>query len=138
MYCPTCREPLIALEIESIEVDHCTACGGVWLDAGELSLLLEGAPNRDTLMVSLSNVPTSREDDKRCPICSRKLRKVSCGTEVKVILDICPRNDGLWFDRGELADVLKLGAFPVNHRVYDLIKETFATITDESRPERNR
>jgi Zn-finger nucleic acid-binding protein len=128
--CPTCAEPLIALEIESIEIDHCTACGGVWLDAGELSLLLEGAANRDALMAGLSRVH-ARQDDKRCPICSKKFLKVAAGTKGDIILDVCPRNDGLWFDRGELADVLKLGSFPPHRRVYELIKETFATPSTE-------
>ncbi len=37
-----------------LEIDHCTACGGVWLDAGELELLLDGAANKNALMASLS------------------------------------------------------------------------------------
>lgn len=129
MRCPTCKEPLIVLEIENIEIDHCTACGGAWLDAGELSILLDDASNRDALMASLSRMPATK-DDKRCPICSKKLAKVAYGTQGKIMLDICPRNDGLWFDRGELADVMKLGDFPAHRRVYELIKEMFAAPTE--------
>ena len=38
--CPACGQPLIALELEGVEIDYCAACGGVWLDAGELRTLI--------------------------------------------------------------------------------------------------
>ena len=41
MNCPVCKEPMIIVEHERIELDYCTTCLGVWFDAGELSLLLE-------------------------------------------------------------------------------------------------
>ena len=53
MQCPVCDRPMISLELHEIEVDHCVACGGVWLDAGELELLLDGAANRDRIMAEL-------------------------------------------------------------------------------------
>jgi len=124
--CPTCREFLITIEIEKVEIDHCTACGGIWLDSGELELLLEGAANRNELMAGLTAHTGATEDDRRCPICSKRLDKVMCGGGEKVLLDVCPRNDGLWFDRGELLDVVKMGEFPADHRVFELIKEVFA------------
>lgn len=41
MNCPLCATPLEAVERQGIELDHCPSCGGMWLDAGELSALLE-------------------------------------------------------------------------------------------------
>ena len=41
MYCPVCKEPMIIVEHERIELDYCTTCFGVWFDAGELSLMME-------------------------------------------------------------------------------------------------
>ncbi|MCK7521491.1 MAG: zf-TFIIB domain-containing protein [Ignavibacteriales bacterium] len=38
------------LELEQIEVDYCTSCEGVWLDAGELELLLETDEDRNRLI----------------------------------------------------------------------------------------
>ena len=32
---------MITLELEDVEIDHCLDCGGIWLDAGELELLLD-------------------------------------------------------------------------------------------------
>jgi Zn-finger nucleic acid-binding protein len=127
-----CTEPLIVIEIESIEMDHCAACGGVWLDSGELEILLDGSSNRDALMASLAREKGGKEEERRCPICAKNLEKVIYGTDGHVLLDICPRRDGLWFDRGELHDVIKMGDFPADHRVYELIRETFGEAPAEA------
>jgi len=124
--CPTCEEPLIVVEVESVEIDHCVACGGAWLDGGELELLLDGATNKSALMASLTSHTTGKEEHIRCPICDKHLDKVTVGDDKKVLLDVCPKNDGLWFDRGELRDIIEMGDFPENHRLYELIKEMFA------------
>ena len=34
--CPGCGTPMQRMSIEEAEVDHCPACGGRWLDAGDL------------------------------------------------------------------------------------------------------
>ncbi len=36
MRCPKCGMELIAVNYKGIEVDKCSECEGVWLDAGEL------------------------------------------------------------------------------------------------------
>ena len=36
MKCPKCGMELIALDYKGIEVDKCSECEGIWLDAGEL------------------------------------------------------------------------------------------------------
>jgi Zn-finger nucleic acid-binding protein len=44
MKCPSCKEPdLLMTERQSIEIDYCPACRGVWLDRGELDRLIEKA-----------------------------------------------------------------------------------------------
>jgi Zn-finger nucleic acid-binding protein len=40
MDCPVCQDAMITLELSDVENDYCTDCGGIWLDAGELELLL--------------------------------------------------------------------------------------------------
>ena len=127
MRCPVCAEPLIVLEIDQVEIDHCIACGGVWLDAGELELLLDGATNRDTVLDALTRQTGGTDKEIRCPICSKTLTKVLYNN--RVLLDMCLRNHGLWFDRGELREVMEMGDFPANHRIYELIRETFSDNT---------
>jgi Zn-finger nucleic acid-binding protein len=116
---------MIVLEIDAIEIDYCTFCNGVWLDAGELELFLDEASNKDQLMTSLAKQVGGKEKRIRCPICSDKLDKVLYGVERKVLLDKCERNDGLWFDQGELQDVLQMGDFLGESRVYSLLNEVF-------------
>lgn len=36
MRCPKCGMELIEIDYKGIEVDKCSGCGGIWLDAGEL------------------------------------------------------------------------------------------------------
>ncbi len=42
MKCPTCiTDDLRRAEREGVEIDICNNCGGIWLDRGELDLLLD-------------------------------------------------------------------------------------------------
>jgi uncharacterized protein len=41
MRCPKCGEPLKARSFQKIEIDQCTGCSGIWLDAGELEQVAE-------------------------------------------------------------------------------------------------
>ena len=112
MNCPCCkREPLIVLEHDEIEVDFCPACGGIWLDAGELELLFGNAEAcRNFLSIgSPAKVPPG-EKPRRCPICDKKMSKESTEGHPPVTFDNCPQGDGMWFDKGELAAVLSHGA----------------------------
>lgn len=123
MRCPGCGKPLVVLEVESIEIDHCLACGGVWLDGGELELLLEGASNRNELLGSLA-AATEEKRKIRCPICSRRLAKVRFGIDREIVLDKCPRNDGLWFERNEILRALEMGRYE-GRPVYDVLNSIF-------------
>ncbi len=43
MECPVCRNgvQLVVSERQSIEIDYCPTCRGVWLDRGELDKIIE-------------------------------------------------------------------------------------------------
>jgi Zn-finger nucleic acid-binding protein len=41
MPCPVCRTELVPTERQSIEIDACPSCRGVWLDRGELDKIIE-------------------------------------------------------------------------------------------------
>lgn len=36
MHCPKCGMDLVEVDFKGIKIDKCSACDGVWLDAGEL------------------------------------------------------------------------------------------------------
>lgn len=41
MRCPKCGEPLKERTFRKIVIDECTACRGIWLDAGKLEQVAE-------------------------------------------------------------------------------------------------
>ncbi len=41
MRCPKCGMELVEIDYRGIKVDRCTACDGVWLDAGELEMVVQ-------------------------------------------------------------------------------------------------
>jgi len=126
MQCPVCKRPMISLELHQVEVDHCVACGGVWLDAGEMELLLDGAENQQRIMAELKTDPSIMEERRRCPICDSRMEKVRGGPEDRIILDRCTKNgDGVWLDRGELHEVVSQGEFPGENRVQKLLIDIF-------------
>lgn len=106
MRCPVDKEAMVVVEHNRIEVDYCVHCEGVWFDSGELELLLEtmGVKNSHSMLGDLAHAPVAScaERKRKCPICGRKMRKAYLGTRPKVLIDVCPRGDGLWFDRGEV------------------------------------
>ena len=111
MKCPIDKSNMIVVEHEKIELDHCLQCSGVWFDFGELELLVtvlqaEGANLSYTELLTPheAKVPETR---RKCPICGRKMDKVWLGKKPKVLIDRCPLGDGLWFDSGELQQVLR-------------------------------
>lgn len=105
--CPVCREPMIAYQLEGVEIDRCLECGGTWLDAGELETLAELADaDLSKLARALEEQRGARRTDRRCPRCPRRLREFRLGERDQVEIDRCPGNHGLWFDRGEMAAVI--------------------------------
>jgi Zn-finger nucleic acid-binding protein len=105
---------MIVVEYQRIELDYCTDCSGVWFDAGELELLLESM-NREGAGLSLDNVLTSpeassAEKKRKCPICRQRMKKATVGHAPEVLIDACPRGDGLWFDKGEVSQVVTQAA----------------------------
>ncbi|MFC1736917.1 zf-TFIIB domain-containing protein [Candidatus Hydrogenedentota bacterium] len=109
MQCPVCKEPMIILEYEQVEVDYCIDCGGIWLDAGELELLFGDDGECEKFMKAGGSVGATKEKPRRCPICGKKMGKSVTGGEEPVTYDDCPKGHGFWFDKGELQEILKHG-----------------------------
>ncbi len=102
---------MIVVEHKKIELDFCLHCSGVWLDSGELNLLIsalkaEGADLTHNEILTLQEAKV-KEAKRKCPICGSKMDKVWIGKQPKVLIDSCPIGDGLWFDGGELSQVLR-------------------------------
>lgn len=132
MDCPLCKSAMIILELQQVEVDHCTDCGGIWLDAGELELLFADVQQAKQLVSSFHHEPGVKEKVRSCPICLKKMQKIHAGSKDKpVIIDRCPKGHGLWFDRGELPQVLAKGSFDKERKVIKLLSQMFGSSGNE-------
>jgi hypothetical protein len=117
---------MITLELADIEVDHCVRCGGIWLDAGELELLLDDPRKARRLLESFQEAPAGPEPMRRCPICGRKMAQIVAGpSQPPLLVDRCRHKDGLWFDKGELADILERGELDEGSRIRGLLADIF-------------
>jgi Zn-finger nucleic acid-binding protein len=127
MICPVCKEPLVVLELEQIEVDYCMNCEGIWLDAGELELLLETEEERTRLINMFKEAAPEKEKSYNCPICRKQMKKFEIGEKGKVVVDKCKKNHGIWFDKGELKKVVEFGSENKQNKIINLLTQMFET-----------
>jgi len=126
MDCPACKNAMITLELEEVEIDYCTDCGGIWLDAGELEQLLNEPDKAKHLLDSFRIDSASDEKIRKCPICDKKMQKVIVGSSKPVLLlDMCRRGDGLWFDKGELQDIFDRAELDEDNKIQKLLSDIF-------------
>jgi len=126
MDCPVCENAMITLELAEVEIDYCARCGGIWLDAGELEMLLGSSKEAQDVLRSFETCRSTNEKARRCPICLKKMEKIIVGRSgPQMLLDRCGRGDGLWFDKGELKDVLARASLDKNSKIQKLLAEMF-------------
>jgi Zn-finger nucleic acid-binding protein len=102
--CLKCTSVLDKTRIDEIEVDNCPACGGLWLDHGEIERLSRKmASELDRLRRVLGGrsgppgVPSDVQGS--CPACQGEVKEVALGN---IRIDFCTRCRGLFLDRGEI------------------------------------
>jgi Zn-finger nucleic acid-binding protein len=124
--CPVCENAMITLELEDVEIDYCTDCGGIWLDAGELEILLGDSEQARGLLDSFKIDTFCTEKTRKCPICRKKMQKITVGCPTPaLLLDKCRKGDGLWFDSGELQDVLNRAQLDKVNKIQKLLADMF-------------
>jgi hypothetical protein len=110
MICPVCQKAMIVVEHHQIELDYCTSCQGVWVDSGELELFLELSELESPNMAikNILDLPEVKLAHRRlkCPVCRGGMKETTIG-EPSINIDVCRRGDGLWFDGGELHELLR-------------------------------
>ena len=110
MICPVCKYDMIVVEYQNIELDYCNNCKGVWFDSGELELLLKSygleEPKAFFNGIFNSQESVSSEKKRNCPICGHKMKKTAIGRQPEILIDVCRDNHGLWFDGGEVTQLI--------------------------------
>ena len=137
MICPVCKHDMLVVEYHSVELDYCNTCKGVWFDSGELQFLLESHSLEETKAfldgILNSAEAVSSEKKRDCPICGHKMKKTAIGEEPEILIDMCHDEHGLWFDGGEVAQLIGHLAriHPPKHdsreQVIGFLEEVFAT-----------
>jgi len=119
---------MITLELADVEIDHCTDCGGIWLDGGELELLLGEPQQAKELLNSFKIDSGCAEKIRKCPICDKKMQKIIVGqSEPVLLIDKCSKGDGLWLDRGELGDILDRAQLDKDNKIQKLLADMFGS-----------
>lgn len=126
MDCPACKNAMITLELAETEVDYCASCKGVWLDAGELEMLLGDDGKAKMLIDSFTKDMGGGEKPKQCPICDKKMEKIIVGADKPALLiDRCSKGDGLWFDKGELNNVIARAKLDEGNKIKKVLADMF-------------
>lgn len=109
MICPNDKIEMRQVKVEShygqsVIVDQCPECGGIWFDKLELYSVKQGqADTLEPLNVDILHSPSLIENSKLiCPRDNAKLaRFVDPYFPKEIIIVRCPVCDGLWLNRGE-------------------------------------
>ena len=135
MICPVCKHDMLVVEYHNIELDYCSSCKGVWFDSGELELLLKSHSLEETKAfldgILNSAEAVSSEKKRDCPICGHKMKKTAISEQPAVLIDMCRDEHGLWFDGGEVTQLMRhlAGTHPPKHdsreQVIRFLEEVF-------------
>jgi Zn-finger nucleic acid-binding protein len=87
------------VEIQSIEIDRCPACGGIVLDKGE-SDAIDALGLAGTIEGGVAAAPDPRATAAHCYACARDMIALVGAGDVEY--DWCEGCERLFFDRGEL------------------------------------
>jgi uncharacterized protein len=101
MKCPGCANDMVQVEVQSIEIDRCPACGGIVLDKGE-SEAIESLGLAQVIEGGVSAEPGAggRAAAARCHECNRDMIALRGAGDIEY--DWCDGCERLFFDRGEL------------------------------------
>ena len=110
----------------SLILDHCTRCGGMWFELGEVRRLSFERPESLWSRIPVRDEPHRGQchscrafldrDAPKCDGCGAKTRLdcPACDTTMLQVrqdtltLDVCKRCKGVWFDHHELEEIWKL------------------------------
>lgn len=128
MHCQLCEgKPLTEASIGGVPIEACSHCGGMWIGAGRLEKLPE-RPSVKVFLPLMQHAPgrCRRKGHPipramvRCPTCGGLPAECpECGAPLAMVptpgcaIDICPRCEGVWLDRGEIESLRKTKAEPV-------------------------
>jgi len=109
LLCPRCDAPLGARTYSDLRVNECDSCGGMFLSPEAVNRVIAQRDVSSGLALELPRHTVICETEVhyiRCPECGVFMNRNAFGRVSGVIVDVC-RKHGVWFDAGELAEVLR-------------------------------
>ena len=105
MRCPKCSAAMEKVQYESIEVDRCTDCKGIWFDMLEQEHLkaIEGSEEIDIGDPEVGK-QTNIVDQITCPVCKSRMIRMVDGRQPHIWFESCTVCYGVFFDAGEFRD----------------------------------
>ena len=115
--CPHCDKPLQTIQIQldqSVFIERCADCFGLFFDLEELETLLDHSVNHIAAInrAHIDNINTDRYLTKqvvkyiKCPVCREFMHRANFAQKSGVIVDSC-RLHGLWLDSGEVTHLME-------------------------------
>ena len=120
MNCPKCSAAMEKVQYQSIEVDRCTDCRGIWFDMLEQEHLkaLEGSEEID-----IGDPKVGKEsnivDQIDCPVCDARMIRMVDGRQPHLWFESCTVCYGVFFDAGEFRDYKQ-------ENILDFFKDLFS------------
>lgn len=107
-HCPECDRPFQLLDVgastgDTIEIDSCPFCRGIWFDAGELATLAglkSESPEPDK---------ATRPSRYPCPECQAPMTEFALFHPLNLLVDRCPAGHGVYLEDRELERVFEVG-----------------------------
>ena len=121
MKCPRCNVGMETVQVEGVQIDRCTKCGGLWFDEFELSDLKakRGSEKIDT---GRGDKATQHSQTRiNCPKCNIAMLRMVDAQQPHIWYETCDVCAGSFFDAGEFRDLKR-------HNVVDLIKDVLVGI----------
>ena len=107
MKCPKCEYDLKRTSLQSIHVDECPSCHGIWFNKDELR---KAKDSTDKYLMWLDFEPFQLNSERekteyKCPNCRTALESMRYENS-KVKIDACPSCKGTWLDDDEFKKIV--------------------------------
>jgi Zn-finger nucleic acid-binding protein len=110
--CPNCSNAMDPIRVGTTPMHQCSSCAGYWLTTDVFTALCMNREAQSTLASTFGTTTTTlgslRASDvryRRCAACQKMMNRVNFGRVSGIVIDLC-KGHGVWFDPGELRNVL--------------------------------
>lgn|GEM_PF-558654 len=102
--CPKCSTEMEKVTFQTIEIDRCPECQGIWFDLHEHEDL-RALPGSEQIDVGAdSAVVTEDSRSLNCPRCRTRMYTTRDPEQTHLVFEKCSVCYGVFFDAGEFAD----------------------------------